>query len=69
MDKIKAALKQANGNAKEAFYILCKEQGIDPNIASTNLLQRVAGIPNIDTLITNALSSSPQLKELASLLK
>ena len=69
MNKIKNALKQSNGNAKEAIYMLCREQGINPETAGNELLMKVAGIPNLNDIVANALSSSPQLKELAAMLK
>lgn len=69
MEKIKEVLRQTNGNAKEAFYVLCRGNGIDPDAAGNQLLQKIAGIPNMQNMITSALGSSPQLKELATLLR
>ena len=66
---IKEALTQTNGNAKAAFDLLCKKNGKDPNTLAQQALLQMAGIPNINQLLSNAMSSNPEIKELASMIK
>lgn len=69
MQMIKEALTQTNGNAKEAFDLLCKKTGKNPNVLAQQALMQMAGIPNLDQMVNQAIQSNPQVRELASMIK
>lgn len=56
-------LKRSGGNAKAAFYLACKEKGIDPD----SVIKQIEAIKNPQSLFQNMVMSNPRAKGLMSL--
>ena len=57
------ALNQSNGNAKEAFYTLAQQKGVDPN----QFLKQIESMGDIKKLAQNMLMSNPRVGNLFKL--
>ena len=56
-------IKRSGGDARAAFYLACKEKGIDANQA----IQQIQSMGDTRSLIQNMLLSNPRAKSLFSL--
>ena len=56
-------IKRSGGDARAAFYLACKEKGIDANQA----IQQIQSMGDTRGLIQNMLLSNPRAKSLFSL--
>ena len=62
-DLVEDALRRSGGDAKAAFYLLAKEQGLDPDVA----LKKITSIGDMKGAAMNVLNQNPQMKRLMSL--
>lgn len=62
-DLVEDALKRSGGDAKAAFYLLAREQGVDPDAA----LKQISSMGDIRGAAMNVLNQNPQMKRLMSL--
>ena len=62
-DLVEDALKRSGGDAKAAFYLLAREQGLDPDAA----LKQISSMGDIRSAAMNVLNQNPQMKRLMSL--
>ena len=62
-DLVEDALKRSGGDAKAAFYLLAREQGVNPDVA----LKQISSMGDIRGAAMNVLNQNPQMKRLMSL--
>lgn len=62
-DLVEDVLRRSGGDAKAAFYLLAKEQGMDPDVA----LKQITSMGDMKGAAMNVLNQNPQMKRLMSL--